>query len=576
MSHSSGHMLFPKAFYRKLRQNYYFCLTGNFKPLKNMKRYISLLIILCCFGPASLHAGTADFPQLYKQLEQVLAQRQTTALHKENRIDSIRRLIHPNLSASTLYQLYNQIFEEYYVYRSDSALYYVDLAEKTANRLNDIQKQQQCIINRSLQLATIGYFSQALEQLNGIERARVDSTMLLNYYTAFEWVYSVWSEYSNDDVYAPQFRKKEILYNDSMLQVLPRESNEYYYWKGELKARTGNQFEAQQAYEKALQGLAVNTRLYACVTCGLAFAFKRQGNFREYEKYLILSSISDNICPLKENLAMQELAMFLYETSEKELEKANRYLNYSMEDAMFYNNRLRMLEIARKFPSIVSSYQQKSNDKSERLTRAICFISLLSLLLAVSIFYIYRQMQQLGRQRKAVTHMNSQLTDLNNELLRTNHIREEYVSLFLDLCAAYIDKLNRYQDLVKRKVKAKQTEDLAKLANNKMSENDAKHFFVNFDTAFLTLYPTFIEEFNALLREGEEIIPQKGETLNTELRIFALVRLGIKDSSRIATLLFYSPQTIYNYRTAVRNRARDRESFEEKVKQLCLTIDKNK
>lgn len=525
-------------------------------PDKNMKRYIYLLIILSLFSRNFLHAGTSDLPQLYKQLEQVLALRQATALHKEARIDSLRQTIRPGMSASTLYQLYGQIFEEYYVYRSDSALFYVDQAEKMAIRLNDLQKQQQCIINRSLLLATTGYFSQALEQLNEINRAQVDSTMLLSYYTAYEWVYSVWSEYSNDDVYAPQFRKKEVLYNDSMLQVLPRESNEYYYWKGELKARTGNQLEAQQAYEKALQGLAINTRLYACVTCGLAFAHKRQGNFREYEKYLILSSISDNTCPLKENLSMQELAMFLYETSDQELEKANRYLNYSMEDAMFYNNRLRMLEIARKFPSIVSSYQQKSNDKSERLTRAICFISLLSLLLAVSIFYIYRQMQQLGKQRKAVTHMNNQLTELNNELLRTNHIREEYVSLFLDLCAAYIDKLNRYQDLVKRKVKAKQTEDLAKLANNKMSENDAKHFFVNFDTTFLTLYPNFIKEFNALLREGEEIIPQKGEILNTELRIFALVRLGIKDSSRIATLLFYSPQTIYNYRTAVRNRAR--------------------
>lgn len=544
-------------------------------PDKNMKRYIYLLIILSLFSRNFLHAGTSDFPQLYKQLEQVLALRQATALHKEARIDSLRQTIRPGMSASTLYQLYGQIFEEYYVY-PDSALFYVDQAEKMAIRLNDLQKQQQCIINRSLLLATTGYFSQALEQLNEINRAQVDSTMLLSYYTAYEWVYSVWSEYSNDDVYAPQFRKKEVLYNDSMLQVLPRESNEYYYWKGELKARTGNQLEAQQAYEKALLGLAVNTRLYACVTCGLAFAHKRQGNFREYEKYLILSSISDNTCPLKENLSMQELAMFLYETSDQELEKANRYLNYSMEDAMFYNNRLRMLEIARKFPSIVSSYQQKSNDKSERLTRAICFISLLSLLLAVSIFYIYRQMQQLGKQRKAVTHMNNQLTELNNELLRTNHIREEYVSLFLDLCAAYIDKLNRYQDLVKRKVKAKQTEDLAKLANNKMSENDAKHFFVNFDTTFLTLYPNFIKEFNALLREGEEIIPQKGEILNTELRIFALVRLGIKDSSRIATLLFYSPQTIYNYRTAVRNRARDRESFEEKVKQLCPTIDESK
>ena len=135
-------------------------------PDKNMKRYIYLLIILSLFSRNFLHAGTSDFPQLYKQLEQVLALRQATALHKEARIDSLRH-----------YQLYDQIFEEYYVYRSDSALFYVDQAEKMAIRLNDLQKQQQCIINRSLLLATTGYFSQALEQLNEINRAQVDSTM---------------------------------------------------------------------------------------------------------------------------------------------------------------------------------------------------------------------------------------------------------------------------------------------------------------------------------------------------------------------------------------------------------------
>ena len=134
--------------------------------------------------------------------------------------------------------------------------------------------------------------------------------------------------------------------------------------------------------------------------------------------------------------------------------------------------------------------------------------------------------------------------------VNTNHTREEYVSLFMDLCAAYIDKLNKYQDLVKRKVKAKQTDDLLKLVNaTKLSDTDAKEFFVNFDTAFLNLYPKFIEEFNALLREGEEIIPKRGEILNTELRIFALIRMGIQDSSRIATLLFYSPQTIWQLYT---------------------------
>ena len=173
-------------------------------------------------------------------------------------------------------------------------------------------------------------------------------------------------------------------------------------------------------------------------------------------------------------------------------------------------------------------------------------------------------------QRKAVTQMNEQLKNLNDELIKTNRTREEYVSLFLDLCASYIDKLNKYQDLVKRKVKAKQIDDLLKLANNsKMSDVDAKQFFVNFDTAFITLYPNFVSEFNKLLKDDERIVPDKNEILNTELRIFALIRLGIKDSSRIATLLFYSPQTIYNYRSSVKNRAKNRDSFEDDVKNLC-------
>ena len=147
------------------------------------------------------------------------------------------------------------------------------------------------------------------------------------------------------------------------------------------------------------------------------------------------------------------------------------------------------------------------------------------------------------------------------------------MSLFIELCAAYIDKLNKYQDLVKRKVKAKQVDDLLKIANSsKMSDSDARQFFVNFDTAFLTLYPNFVSEFNMLLREGEEIVPAKGEILNTELRIYALVRLGIKDSSRIATLLCYSPQTIYNYRTTVKNKAKNREEFEEQVKKVCTFV----
>ena len=234
-----------------------------------------------------------------------------------------------------------------------------------------------------------------------------------------------------------------------------------------------------------------------------------------------------------------------------------------------------MLEIAQKYPYIVKAYQEQSQYKSKRIILAFVFICILSVCLAVSLFFIYRQVKQIRLRRKSEKAMNNRLKELNKELITTNSSREKNVSLFLDLCAAYIDKLNRFQELVRRKVKSKQYDDLLKISNSsKMPETEAKQFFVNFDTAFLTLYPHFVDEFNKLLKEDAQITLKRGELLNTELRIFALIRMGIQDSSRIATLLFYSPQTIYNYRTSVKNRALNRETFEEQVKKLCPLVER--
>lgn len=535
-----------------------------------MKNIFLLLLLFIVSGSAQ--GASVDI--LYLQLEECLAKRLEYAQNKEARIDSIEKQWKRQMPLEQKYQLCFKIFQEYYTYRSDSAFYYIDMAYQLAQQLNRPVYKDRCIIHKSLLLSTTGYFSQAKEMLDDIDRAKIDPSLLAEYYEAYEWVYSVWSEYLNDDLYSPTYRNLEIQYTDSLLSVLPPKSAQYYYWQGEYFARTGKQDEAEKAYQQALKGLPQDTRLYACVTCGIAFTYMRRGEMKEYERYLIMAAISDMICPLKENLAMQELAMYIFKNKDGDLERANRYLNVSMEDAMFYNNRLRMLEIARKFPSIVSSYQEQSNIKNRRMTWAFAFICILSAGLVVSLIFIRQQVKQIRLRRRAIAEMNQELRKLNQELLHTNRSREEYISLFLDLCAAYIDKLSKYQELVRRKVKAKQIDDLLKIANStKMPESDAKHFFVNFDTAFLTLYPNFIKEFNELLREGEEIEVKRGELLNTELRIFALIRMGVKDSSRIATLLFYSPQTIYNYRTAVRNRARDRENFEEQVKQLCPIME---
>lgn len=504
------------------------------------------------------------------ELETALKLRNQYSRQKETRIDSLKHLLYPNMNDDERFLLYNAIYEEYYTYRFDSAIYYVDREEEVAMKLSNPTYRNLSIIHRSILLATSGYFSESIQNLEQIDSRTLDNALRIEYYTAYEWAYSMWAEYSNDNIYAPRYYEKEMLYQDSLISVLPVGSPLHHYWKGENFYRHRRYAEAKNCYKKALEGLPVNVRLFAMATYGLALVYSRTNNWKEYENYLIKAAISDQVCPLKENLALQELALYIFKNRDGEVSRANRYLNYSLEDAMYYNNRLRMLEIARKFPSIVLSYQKQNLIESQRLQWSLICISLLSIGLVVSLVYIYRQMNQLHKRKKILANMNCELQHLNKALVDTNHTREEYVSLFMDLCAAYIDKLKKYQDLVKRKVKAKQTDDLLRLVNaTKLSEMDTREFFMNFDTTFLNLYPNFIKEFNSLLREGEEIIPKRGEILTTELRIFALIRMGIKDSSKIATLLFYSPQTIYNHRSVVKNKAKIRDNFEKQVEEIC-------
>lgn len=542
-----------------------------------MKRYLlpgvlTLLVLLS--------GCTTNSADKYKELDQALSLRPEYSAHKEARIDSLKRLIYPQMDNDKLFQLYNNIYKEYHTYRFDSAMHYVDKAAEVAQRMGNAAYRDLSTIHRSILLSTSGYFSESIHNLEQINSHTLDDELRAEYYTACEWAYSMWAEYSADQVYAPEYYRKEMLYQDSLANILPEGSSFHHYWKAENLYRHKQYAEAKTHYEQALVGTPINIRLYAMTTFGLALIYSQLGEWDKYEEYLIKAAISDQVCPLKENLALQELALFIFDDGKGDMARANRYLGYSMEDAQFYNNRLRMLEIAQKFPSIVLSYQQQNLSKSRRLQASLISISLLSVGLLISLFYIRSQMRQLHRKRKTLAdmneelkHLNGELKHLNEELVTTNHTREEYVSLFMDLCAAYIDKLNKYQDLVKRKVKAKQTDDLLKLVNaTRLSEADAKEFFVNFDTAFLNLYPDFIEAFNALLREGEGITPKRGEILNTELRIFALIRMGVKDSSKIATLLFYSPQTIYNYRSAVKSRAKSKEDFEKQVEKLCTVI----
>lgn len=345
------------------------------------------------------------------------------------------------------------------------------------------------------------------------------------------------------------------------------------YLMGETLYYGNRNREAMNYYKKVLQQVGIDNRLYASAAYALARGYKQMGKMQQYEDYIVKAGISDQVCPLKENLALQELSLYLYEKDRNNSDRAVKYIYCSMEDAQFYNNRLRMLEISRILPKIVSAYQDQINQRTRLLYWGLGGVSVLALLLLGLIVLAFKQNSKLNQRRLQMHAQNEILERLNGELSETNRHRETYLRLFLDLSAICIGKLDNLRKLVSRSIKAGKTDELlSKINRVRIQEEEANTFYDHFDRAFILLYPDFVQQLNKLLRDEEQIFPTSPQALTTELRIFALMRLGVTSSQEIATLLFYSTQTIYNYKTAMKNRAKVRDTFEADVNALCHII----
>lgn len=523
-------------------------------------------ILICILFNLSIVSHASEREELLKELDKKIEQRQLYMDWKEKRIDSLRSLLTLNMPFDRRYAINHQIYEEYSTYRCDSAMRYVFYNKEIANRL-DIQKyKDKATIAMSMLLSTTGMYRESVENLNTINRQKLDSALLLEYYSVAEWTYYAAGEYTNDSLYAPRYIEMEGLYRDSVFHTLPPETVKFEYYKGKILLHDGRLEEALEIFLRTYPSMAVDTRSYAIITFDIASIYKRFGNMDKYEEFLILATISDQMTPLKENLAGQELALYLFENKPKDLDRAYRYIQCSMEDARFYNNRLRIVQISEKLPIIVKAYQQKSESEKKKLIFALIGISILSIATILLLFYLYKQIRVVKMNRQELSVLNGELNLLNRKLQDANHMKEEYVGIFIDLCSNYIDKLDKYREMIKRKIVAKQFDELYKTVNSTRSiETEQNDFLQNFDESFLKIFPTFIDDFNELLFSEEKIYPKKNEVLNRELRIFALIRLGIKDSARIASFLRYSPQTVYNNRTKVKSKAIDRETFENKI-----------
>lgn len=522
-----------------------------------------------------------EHDEKYAALDDAVAHRSEYMAKKEKGIRQLEEQLKTCTTTEAKYLVYDQIFNEYLAFKADSATKYAEKLSKLAAEIGNKEYMNQAAINMSAIYATSGLFSQAEKILKGLDKSTFTKANYRLYYENCRWLYITWGAFLHGDEDAVHYSELVTEYNDSMITVVPRNDVDYYYWLGEHYWGHKEYKKAEQQYEIGIERMSPLSRRYASITCSMALVGREQGKWDQFEKYMILSAIADQKIPLKENMAMQELALFLTENC-NDMTRADEYIFHSLEDAIFYNNRLRLTEIARKFPTIVEKYQANEAEFLHRQTVIIIVTSILVVILLILAWWVYRSNRDLKAQRKIRIKLNSDLTAMNNELnivnsnlktaneelKETNTLREKYVSLFIELCAAYIDKYNKFHKTIERKVKAHQVDDLLTLLHQSRTKDvDTKEFFMNFDKAFLSLYPDFVQQFNALLQPDQRITLKGDELLSNELRIMALIRLGVNDTQKISTLLFYSTQTIYNYRSTLKQRAISPDTFEQDVMQ---------
>ena len=538
----------------------------------------------------TLSAGSKT-QQLRQKLDNLLEQRNTLIDNKNKDINRLKKNLTNSENTLKRLQTYEQLSEEYYVFQFDSAMTYLNKGIQLAQETQNTYYYNSNLISKAELLSIGGLYSEAIHEIEQVDTTGLDKAQHFEYYFSLFRIHTYWADFCNDKTYTPTHRLKAQEYLKKAMPFCDETAKTYEYYLGEYAVFVLNNPQAARAhYVKAIKQLPQNSRFYAMSCFALSGSYGNEGNTEKQEEFLLLSSIADIENCTMENFALQNLAMYIFEHNKDELDLAQQYIQTALEDAHFYNNRLRIIEISSKLPVIVSSYQQTLNQRNKVQMTAIIAISLLLLFLLSAVFYIVKQTKRLSLQQQELQKNNNQLSELNRQqkelntqlhglnalLVDTNSKRERLAKLYIDLCAKYIARLKKQQTLVKRKIKANQTTELlSQLSSERLSEEDAATFLSRFDKAFLDLYPDFTEELNSLLLPEGQIQNKNTDELTTEQRIMALIRLGVKESAEIADLLFYSPQTIYNYRSVLKGKAINKETFEEEVMKLCRVIGKS-
>jgi tetratricopeptide (TPR) repeat protein len=514
--------------------------------------------------------ASGETEMLLGKLDQLLIGREVFVKQKLARIDSLTLLsgkLNRESDREKLFLLFVKLQEEYKSFRYDSAFRYVSELNRIAPGLHDYNRIAQAKTIMGFTLVSSGLFKEAIDTLRSINISRCSVELKREYYGVIARTFFDLADYDNDAHFALIYRRTGTQYLDSALLLTSDTAAGYWSLTGLRQMKSGNPQGAADAFNFLISRYPISNHQYAIATSSLGYLYTLLSRENEAIDMLIRAAMADINSSTRETVALRNLAVLLFNRGD--IERAYRYIKIALEDATFYNARHRKVEIGAVLPIIEGERLRTVEQQKSMISQYAIVVSILSVLVLVFFLIIFFQLRKLNKVKNILQATNTSLQEINLRLSESNIIKEEYIGYFFNVNSEFIEKLEAYRKVISRKVTARQFDELTAIISPNDMKRERENLYVNFDKIFLKLFPNFIQEFNSFFGEEDQVQLKHGELLNTDLRIFALMRLGITDSEKIAKFLDYSVNTIYTYKARIKNKVLyDRDSFEERVMEI--------
>lgn len=526
-----------------------------------------ILILFFFIGSFSLIAQEKN-PYL-EELDQVLLKKDVYLKQKYRKIEALKKNISKftlNQNNEELYNCYISLFDEYKSFKYDSAYYYLEQSKIKAKVLKDPKFLSKSRIKEGFVLLSSGLFKEAIDTLNVIDDTKLDLRNKFEYYNIKARAYYDLADYNRDQRFNIHYVQQGNHFLKKALELIGTNTNEYWAAESLKRLKQQDWRGAEFAFSYWINNYNLPAEYYGIATSSLGYIYSERGYTKKAIQYLALAAIADVKNATKETVALRNLANELFKMGY--LDKANEYINIAMDDATFYNARHRKIEISTILPIIEKAQLNNVKDKNDKLEKIIILLTILTVIIFLFLGIIFKQLKEKNKARKIMASSYLQLQEMNVSLSEANAIKEEYITYFIKATSAFINKIDHIQKSTLHKIITKKTDEVIASLKRYNVKEERENLFHQFDEIFLRLFPTFVTEFNKLFPPDHKCVVKKGELLNTELRIFALYRLGIQDSNQMAEFLELSVATIYTYKTRIKSKSDFKDTFEQKIMEI--------